>query len=104
MRSSPIERSDFFSYLKLWDFYHHLKETLSRNQLQKACRQNFLSANRMREWADIYRQLRMLAEESGRKLHPRKDDYDTVHQALLCGLLSGIAYRSEPTSTPERAT
>lgn len=89
------ERSDFFSILKLWDFYHHLKETLSRSQLKKACRQNFLSANRMREWADIYRQLRMLAEESGRKLHARQDDFDTVHQALLCGLLSGIAYRSD---------
>ena len=89
------ERSDFFSILKLWDFYHHLKETLSRNQLKKACRQNFLSANRLREWADIYRQLRMLADESNRKRHPRKDDYDTVHQALLCGLLSGIAYRSD---------
>ncbi len=58
------ERSDFCSILKLWDFYHHLKQTLSRNQLQKACRQNFLSFHRLREWADIYRQLRMLAEES----------------------------------------
>ena len=89
------EQSDFCSILKLWDFYHHLKQTLSRNQLQKACRQNFLSYNRLREWADIYRQLRRLVEESGRQLHPRHDDYDTVHQALLCGLLSGIAYRSD---------
>ena len=89
------EQSDFCGILKLWDFYHHLKRTLSRSQLQKACRQNFLSYNRLREWADIYRQLRRLVEESGRQLHPRHDDYDTVHQALLCGLLSGIAYRSD---------
>jgi ATP-dependent helicase HrpA len=89
------ERSDFFSILKLWDFYHHLKQTLSRSQLRKACRQNFLSFNRLREWADVYRQLRMLCEDSGRKLHARHDDYDTVHQALLCGLLAGIAYRSD---------
>ncbi len=87
--------SDFFSLLKLWDFYHHLKETLSRNQLSKACHQNFLSYNRLREWADIYRQLRQIVEESGRKLHPRRDDYDAVHRALLTGLLSGIAYRGD---------
>ena len=52
--------SDFLSILKLWDFYHHLKKTLSRNQLRKACHQNFLSYNRLREWADIYRQLRQI--------------------------------------------
>ncbi len=88
------EQSDFFSILKLWDFYQHLKRTLSRNELRKACRQNFLSFNRLREWADIYRQLRMLCEESGRRLPARRDDYDTVHQALLSGLLAGVAYRS----------
>ncbi len=87
--------SDFFSILKLWDFYHHLKRTLSRSQLRKACRQNFVSYNRLREWADIYRQLRQIAEESGRQLQARRDDYDTVHRALLTGLLSGVAFRSD---------
>lgn len=87
--------SDFFSILKLWDFYHQLKKTLSKNQLHKACHQNFLSYNRLREWADIYRQLRQLVEESGRKSRARRDDFDAVHRALLTGLLSGIAYRSE---------
>ena len=56
--------SDFLSYLKLWEFYHHLKETLSRNQLQKACKQNFLSYNRMREWSDIHRELMELVQEA----------------------------------------
>ena len=51
------EQSDFLSLLKLWDFYHRLKETLSRSQLQKACRQNFLSWTRMREWLDVHREL-----------------------------------------------
>ena len=88
-------RSDFLSILKLWDFYHHLRETLSKNQLRKACRQNFLSYNRLREWADIYRQLRQLVEENGRKRSPRRDDYDAVHKSLLTGLLSSIAYRGD---------
>ncbi len=56
--------SDFLSYLRLWDFYHDLREKLSRNQLRKACQQNFLSFNRMREWLDIHRQLKQLVDES----------------------------------------
>ncbi|QEG43544.1 ATP-dependent RNA helicase HrpA [Roseimaritima ulvae] len=50
--------SDFVSYLRLWDFYHQQQEALSRSRLQKACRSRFLSYMRMREWTDVYRQLR----------------------------------------------
>ncbi|MBN2579184.1 MAG: ATP-dependent RNA helicase HrpA [Pirellulales bacterium] len=57
--------SDFLDYLKLWDFYHNLRRKLSRNQLRKACRQNFLSFNRMKEWVDVHLQLRELTAESG---------------------------------------
>ena len=60
------EQSDFLSYLKIWDFYHKLKDTLSRNQLQKACRQNFLSLMRMREWLDVHRELLEIVREGGR--------------------------------------
>jgi ATP-dependent helicase HrpA len=59
------DRSDFISYLKLWDFYHKLKSQLSRNQLQKACRQNFLSSNRIREWLDVHRELMELTAQAG---------------------------------------
>ncbi len=74
--------SDFLAYLKLWDFYHHLKSTLSRGKLTKACRQNFLSPNRLREWGDLQRQLREIVEEAGMKVGHRRafitaerDDY-----------------------------
>ena len=87
--------SDFLSFLKLWDFYHKLKEDLSQSRLRRACVQNFLSYNRLREWADIFRQLRQLVEETGLKLHPRKDDSAAIHRALLPGLLSNIAMRSD---------
>lgn len=59
------EQSDFLGYLKLWDFYHGLKETLSRGQLQKACRQNFISWVRMREWLDVHRELMEIVREDG---------------------------------------
>lgn len=89
------EDSDFLSYLKLWDFYHKLRSDVSKSRLRTACRQQFLSYNRLKEWADIYQQLLRLVEEAGFKIHKRKDDFDAIHRALLTGLLSNIAYRAE---------
>jgi ATP-dependent helicase HrpA len=88
------EQSDFLSLLKLWDFYHHLKQSLSRNQLRRACQQNFLSLNRMREWTEIERQLLDLTGRTGLKPTTRRDDSAAIHRALLAGFLSGLAYRS----------
>ncbi len=87
--------SDFLSYLNLWDFYHGLKQKLSRNQLTRACRENFLSSNRMREWLDIHRQLLQLVGEAGLKPGPRRDDYNSIHRAIVTGLLANLAYRNE---------
>jgi len=87
--------SDFLGYLKLWDFYHRLKGQLSRSQLRKACRQNFLSHNRMREWVDIHLQLLGLVAEAGMRPGPRRDQYDPIHRAVLTGLLSSVAVRGE---------
>jgi len=91
------DTSDFLGYLNLWDFYHRLREKLSRNGLRKACRQNFLSYNRMREWLDIHRQLRQLAGEAGlgQSTAAEGDRYGAIHRALLSGLLANVAFRDE---------
>ncbi|HVA48887.1 MAG TPA: ATP-dependent RNA helicase HrpA [Pirellulales bacterium] len=90
------EQSDFIGFLRLWDFYHELKGRLSRNQVRKACREFFLSHNRMREWLEIHRQLLKFCGQAGFELHPRRNDYERIHRALLAGFLSSIAYRSDP--------
>ena len=89
------EESDFLTYLNIWDFYHDLKAKLSRGQLRRACAQNFLSYMRMREWCDIHRQLDSLVRDAGMKPRKRTGDYDTIHQSILTGLLSSIAFKSE---------
>lgn len=85
------DESDFLTYLKLWDFYHGLREKLSRSQLRKACQQSFLSLVRLREWQDVHRQLMQLCKENGMRVAARKDRSDAIHRALLTGLLSSIA-------------
>jgi ATP-dependent helicase HrpA len=58
------EDSDFLADLKLWDFYHNLKNELSKGQLRKACHQNFLSWIRLREWVDVHAELVEIVRES----------------------------------------
>jgi len=87
------DSSDFVSYLRIWDFYHEQKRRLSRNQLRRACLRNFLSYNRLREWAELHRQLLKLAAAQGMKPGSRGDDTAALHRALLAGFLSGVAYR-----------
>ncbi len=94
------EDSDFLGYLKLWDFYHHLKDTLSKSQVRKACVQNFLNFNRLREWADLHRQLVELVEESGLKVGKRQssETQASIHRALVTGFLASIACKDGETS------
>ena len=89
------EDSDFLSFLTLWDFHLKIKRNLSRSQLRKACQQNFLSYNRMREWSDVHHQLRELVEDAGLKPQKRHDDSDAIHRALLPGFLSNLALLTE---------
>ncbi len=85
------ERSDFLSYLKLWKLFE--------GKLEKACRENFLSIPRMREWRDIHAQLSRTLEELGWKessAHPeRPEGYRAIHRALLAGLLGNVGMRDE---------
>lgn len=102
--------SDFLSWLKLWDFVQSLKERISRNQFKKACRQNFLSEVRLREWQDVHRQLLEMVRQFGLKPGKRRwtsaapprrysatedPGYAAIHRSLLSGLLSSIANRGD---------
>lgn len=89
------ERSDFLSLLKIWDFYTDLEEKLSGSKLRKACLQNFLSFNRMREWKELHRQLRQIVIDHGIKPTDRRNNEDAIHRAILSGVLANIALRSE---------
>ncbi len=64
--------SDFLSYLRIWDFYHKLREELGRSRLEKACRESFLSLVRLREWADVHRQLLEQCKELNLTIGKRK--------------------------------
>jgi ATP-dependent helicase HrpA len=90
------DKSDFLSWLKLWKFFEEwLAHGKSSRKLHEACREHFLSFNRMREWRDIHGQLKELAGELGWRVSEKPATYEQVHRALLAGLLGNVGMKTE---------
>jgi ATP-dependent helicase HrpA len=89
--------SDFLAYLNLWRYLRQAQEELSSNQFRKLCRAEFLNYLRVREWQDVYSQLRQVARSFGITASSAPDDPDRIHRSLLAGLLSHVGLKD-----PER--
>ncbi|GLZ28257.1 ATP-dependent helicase [Lentzea sp. NBRC 105346] len=85
--------SDFLSYLNLWQYLKDQQKALSSNQFRKLCRNEFLNYLRVREWQDIYLQLRQVAKQLGMTLNEQPGDPRNIHISLLSGLLSHIGVK-----------
>ncbi|TFH20789.1 MAG: ATP-dependent RNA helicase HrpA, partial [Acidimicrobiales bacterium] len=97
-----VEGSDLLSIVALWDYLRTQQRELSGNQFRRMCRKEFLNYLRVREWMDLFSQLRRIAGQlkirsttssNGiTESHP-----DHIHQAVLAGLLSHIGMRDRET-------
>jgi len=109
--------SDFVSLLNLWYYVNEQKKDLSQNHFRKLCQKEYLSYVRLREWQDIFSQLKLTLKEQ--KIALTSVDYQfslneqgvndsqkkkeqsipatlvSVHQALLSGLLSHLGQQDE---------
>ena len=87
--------SDLLAYVELWDHLREQQRALSSNQFRRLCRNEFLNFLRVREWQDIFSQVRSIA--GGLGIHPNTEpaDADAVHQALLAGLLSHVGVKDD---------
>ena len=89
--------SDFIALLNIWKAYHDTFEKLrTQSQMRRFCKQHFLSFNRMREWRDIYMQIRHTLREMG-SFRTNRDDagYDAIHRSVVSGLLGNVAQKKE---------
>lgn len=82
------KQSDFLAFLNLWDYLKQQQEELSNAQFRKMCRQDFLNYLRIREWQDLYTQLRQVVKEQGFAINSAAADFRSIHVSLLAGLLS----------------
>ncbi|CAL9524382.1 hypothetical protein SUDANB145_03889 [Streptomyces sp. enrichment culture] len=87
------ETSDFLAFLNLWRYLREQQKERGSSSFRRMCKQEFLNFLRIREWQDIYTQLRTVAKQMG--IHLNEDDApgDRVHQSLLAGLLSHVGMK-----------
>ncbi|PGH49225.1 ATP-dependent RNA helicase HrpA [Streptomyces sp. Ru87] len=90
------ETSDFLAFLNLWRYVREQQKALSSSAFRRMCRSEFLNYLRIREWQDIYTQLRQVAKTMGIQLGDSSSPdapADRVHASLLAGLLSHIGLK-----------
>ncbi|WP_345827584.1 ATP-dependent RNA helicase HrpA [Erwinia sp. HDF1-3R] len=85
--------SDFLSFVNLWDYLQEQQKALGSSQFRRLCRTDYLNYLRVREWQDIYTQLRQVVREQGIPLNTEPGDFRSVHTALLTGLLSHLGQK-----------
>ena len=84
------DKSDFLAILKLYDYIKELQGSNSNSALRRRLKNEFISFLRVREWLDVYRQLRLSAISMGLKLNEQAADYESIHRAIVSGLLSHL--------------
>jgi ATP-dependent helicase HrpA len=57
--------SDFLAFLTLWEYLRDRQHELSSSAFRRLCRREYLHYLRVREWQDVYGQLRQAARELG---------------------------------------
>ncbi len=87
------ETSDFLAYLNLWRYIREQQKERGSSSFRRMCKQEYLNFLRIREWQDIYTQLRTVAKQMG--IHLNEDDApaDRIHISLLAGLLSHVGMK-----------
>ena len=94
------ENSDFTGFLNLWNYLQEKQQELSSSAFRRLCRAEFINYLRVREWQDLFAQLRQLARPLGISLDNKRladpvGNHDGVHISLLSGLLSHVGILDE---------
>lgn len=87
--------SDFIALLNLWQYVEEIRQDLSQNQWRKQLQKEFISVMKIREWRDIHHQLHMTVKQSGLRINQQPASPDSIHRAILSGLLSHISQKEE---------
>ncbi|MEM6985123.1 MAG: ATP-dependent RNA helicase HrpA [Pseudomonadota bacterium] len=89
------EQSDFLSFNNLWSLVEVQRKALSGSAFRRWCKAQFLSYLRLREWMDIRRQLADACRSLKLRPNDKEAPADNIHRAVLAGLLSHIARKTE---------
>ncbi|MCT9010401.1 ATP-dependent RNA helicase HrpA [Streptomyces rhizosphaerihabitans] len=87
------ETSDFLAFLNLWRYVREQQKERGSSAFRRMCKQEYLNFLRIREWQDIYSQLRTVAKQMGIHLNEEDAPEQSVHVSLLAGLLSHVGMK-----------
>ncbi|MDX3640752.1 ATP-dependent RNA helicase HrpA [Streptomyces sp. MB09-02B] len=87
------ETSDFLAFLNLWRYVREQQKERGSSSFRRMCKQEYLNFLRIREWQDIYSQLRTVAKQMDIHLNEEDAPEQHVHVSLLAGLLSHIGMK-----------
>ena len=95
--------SDFLSLLNLWNHLQEKQAELGSSAFRRLCRAEHLNYVRVREWADVHRQLSALVNAPRASSRAGAGgggiaDPDEIHKAILSGLLSHLGILDERTT------
>ena len=110
--------SDFVALLNLWRYLQEQQRALSSSAFRRMCKAEYLNYLRVREWQDIFSQLRQVlrtldgaageqrgtpagkgtgsgadADDADPAAPDGQVDAQRIHQSLLAGLLSHVGFR-----------
>ncbi|MFI0418272.1 ATP-dependent RNA helicase HrpA [Spongiactinospora sp. 9N601] len=95
------KESDFLTYLNLWRHLQEQQKELSSSQFRRTCKADFLNYLRVREWQDVYGQLRQMSKSLGVTLNSTPGDEQKIHISLLAGLLSHLGVKDLDKRPPQ---
>lgn len=95
--------SDFLSLLNLWNYLEEKQDELGSSAFRRMCKSEYLNYLRVREWQDVFRQLKQVSRPLGITLGEAKVDPDGIHRSILSGLLShiGLKVTTETAKKPD---
>ncbi|TIH36330.1 ATP-dependent RNA helicase HrpA [Subtercola vilae] len=85
--------SDFLTLLNLWNYVEEKQRELSSSAFRRLCKAEHLNYLRVREWQDVFRQLRQLSKPLDLTLGEPSMNSDGIHRSILAGLLSHIGLK-----------
>ncbi|QHC66077.1 ATP-dependent RNA helicase HrpA [Rathayibacter sp. VKM Ac-2759] len=95
--------SDFLTLLNLWNHLEEKQQELSSSAFRRLCKAEYLNYLRVREWQDVFRQLRQLARPLKLEIGEPRVDPDGIHRSLLAGLLSHLGIKDTTSQQAQRA-
>ncbi|NCC51374.1 MAG: ATP-dependent RNA helicase HrpA [Spartobacteria bacterium] len=95
------EKSDFSTLLNIWNYLVGIQQGgASQNRIRQCCKKSFLNYRRVREWQNLYQELKQVCERLKWKNRFKTGPlpigaYDRLHRSVLSGIPVNIGVRDE---------